>query len=138
MDIRPAKATDFERVWPLMRDFPLGAEPTYAVAERSFASILAHQGAALLVASAGEGIVGYALVYEQPTLFADGPSAYVQELMVDEARRGSGIGGALMAAAEQWARDRGCRYVRLATSMAEEFYRARGYDQVAAFFKKPL
>jgi hypothetical protein len=81
VDIKPAAAADFEHLWPLMRDFPLGAEPTYAIAERSFASILAHQGAALLVASAGEGIVGYVLGYEQPTLFADGPSAYVQELM---------------------------------------------------------
>ncbi len=138
MDIRLATATDFEQLWPVLSAFPNGIEPVRAVAERSLASIRAHPGAALLVAHMGGAIVGYVLVFDQPTLFADGPAAYVQELMVDEPHRNEGVGGALMASAENWARERGCRSIRLVTSRAGAFYLARGYEEASTFFKKSL
>jgi len=52
-----------------------------AVFERSFVAILTHQGAALLVASTGDAMVGYeqvAAFYEKPLwpLSAAGPRKY--------------------------------------------------------------
>ncbi len=52
-------------------------------------------------------------------------------LVVDEARRGKGVGGALLAAAEEWARLRGFASIRLRTNVvrneAHAFYERAGY-----------
>ena len=45
--------------------------------------------------------------------FTDHPRAYVEILVVAEEAEGRGIGKALMAHAEQWAREHGCREVVL-------------------------
>lgn len=43
-----------------------------------------------------------------------------------------------MAAFERHAADRGCRLVALATRRAAPFYRALGYQESAAYFRKVL
>jgi GNAT superfamily N-acetyltransferase len=42
----------------------------------------------------------------------------------------------IMAAAEDWARERGASYVALATRRAAPFYQALGYQDAAIYFKK--
>lgn len=55
---------------------------------------------------------------------------YVEQLWVDESRRGAGVGSALLRAAEEEARRRGCRGVWLDTYsfQARPFYEAHGYE----------
>ncbi|WP_246024147.1 GNAT family N-acetyltransferase [Azospirillum ramasamyi] len=55
---------------------------------------------------------------------------YVDLLWVDESTRGSGLGGRILAAAEQEARLRGCRWSRLYTYdfQAPGFYPKQGYS----------
>lgn len=58
---------------------------------------------------------------------------HVNQLWVDGACRGAGLGGRLLAEAERIAaRERGCAAVRLETwdFQAPDFYRAKGYDVV--------
>jgi hypothetical protein len=43
-----------------------------------------------------------------------------------------------MSAFEQWAVDHGCALVALATRRAAPFYRALGYEESAAYFRKVL
>ena len=43
-----------------------------------------------------------------------------------------------MAAAEDWGRRCGARYVALANRRAGPFYRALGYEDSAVYFKKTL
>lgn len=68
---------------------------------------------AVLVAESpnGAGLVGFAEVGERA--FADGcdtaPVAYLEGWYVDEDFRGQGIGRALIATAEEWAREQGYR-----------------------------
>jgi GNAT superfamily N-acetyltransferase len=54
--------------------------------------------------------------------------------VVDEQARGAGVGRALMARAEQWARDHGCVAVTLRTNVvrteAHAFYEKLGYGNV--------
>jgi GNAT superfamily N-acetyltransferase len=60
---------------------------------------------------------------------------HVTYLWVDERHRGAGLGGALLARAEEIARaERGCAAARLETwdFQAPDFYRARGYEIVCA------
>ena len=48
------------------------------------------------------------------------------------------MGGALLSAFEQWAGGQGCALVALATRRAAQFYRAVGYEESAAYFRKVL
>jgi len=58
--------------------------------------------------------------------------------MVEEVQRRDGVGRALMAAFEAWAKSRGSRLVGLATRRAAPFYKALGYEESATFFRKLL
>lgn len=55
---------------------------------------------------------------------------YVELLWVDEAERGRGLGGQLLARAEEIARERGCRNAHLETHdfQSLDFYLRRGYE----------
>jgi GNAT superfamily N-acetyltransferase len=90
------------------------------------------------VAEIDETIVGYLLASFHGTLFANRPVAWVEEIMVAEAKRRSGIGRALMGEAERWAKGIPTAYIGLATRRAGEFYEALGYEQSASFFNKLL
>jgi GNAT superfamily N-acetyltransferase len=68
---------------------------------------------------------------------------HIDALMVDQAAWQRGIGTALLAAAEEWGRDRGAQVVRLDTyadsPVSVPFYeRHMGYRRRAIVFQKPL
>ncbi|MDH7489563.1 MAG: GNAT family N-acetyltransferase [Anaerolineae bacterium] len=88
---------------------------------------------AVFVAEAKGNVVGWVHVYAVPML--ESPAhAEIGGLVVDEAHRGRGIGRALMARAEAWARDMGLGVVRLRSNViraeAHAFYEHIGYAQV--------
>ena len=60
--------------------------------------------------------------------------AEIRGLVVGEAQRGGGIGAALVAAAEEWARSRDCPRVRVRSNVVRErthrFYERLGYHAV--------
>ena len=64
--------------------------------------------------------------------------AWVEEVAVDAGAQHLGLGRALMAEFEGWARDRQARLVALATRRADAFYVALGYERSAAYFRKLL
>jgi GNAT superfamily N-acetyltransferase len=63
---------------------------------------------------------------QRPQIRLSGRSANIDELVVDERRRGEGIGSALLESALNHARDLGCARVDLTTSRARSSYR-RGF-----------
>jgi GNAT superfamily N-acetyltransferase len=71
--------------------------------------------------------------------FTWGGYARVELLWVDESRRRQGIGRALLAAAEDEARRRGCATMVLDTHsfQAPDFYPALGYTKVGEFTETP-
>lgn len=60
-----------------------------------------------------------------------GNTALLRSLVVDPARRGDGIGSALVAAAEQRARELSLASITLLTQTAAPFFASRGYVQIA-------
>ena len=86
----------------------------------------------------GEETVGYLLGFEHLTFYANGPVGWVEEVFVRGQDRGRGAGRALMSAFEQWAAVRDCALIALATRRAAPFYRALGYEESAAYFRKIL
>jgi GNAT superfamily N-acetyltransferase len=137
--VRPAVPGDRDQVWPLARDLATSYVPERPAFDRSFGLLLPDPAALILVAEApGPRLVGYLLATSHPAFHANGEVAWVEELMVAASARRSGVGRALMAAAETWARHRGAAYIALATRRAAPFYQALPYDESATYFKMPL
>ncbi|PSQ19115.1 N-acetyltransferase [Halobacteriales archaeon QS_8_69_26] len=86
-------------------------------------------------------LVGVAGVVEA-TVLHHARHAWLYDLVVDESRRGEGYGSELVAFVEDWAADRGCEYVALAspdsTEAVHRYYRDRGYDIWGHVIEKEL
>jgi GNAT superfamily N-acetyltransferase len=61
--------------------------------------------------------IGLACVTAHATIHAVAPVGYITALVTTSAARGTGVGRALVTAAETWAREQGC--VRLSVTSAE-------------------
>ena len=121
----------------------LGYEMTEAELERRFDEVSSAPEHSLLVAETAGQVVGLMHVFARPAL--ENPrEAVVQAIVVDEAFRRSGAGRHLMAAAEQWGSERGCRSVVLSSNIARApahaFYAALGYrvSATSLVFRKEL
>lgn len=71
-----------------------------------------------------------------------GKHVWVHELVVDEPHRGSGHGGELLSWVEEWADERGCSCVELASGLwrddAHAFYEDHGMEKYCYTFKREL
>jgi GNAT superfamily N-acetyltransferase len=139
MTIRLAAITDADEVWHLVQDFAPTFQPEREAFDLTFRSQLETTQTLVLVAEQSAGsVVGYLLADCRATFLANGPVAWVEEVMVAERARRQGVGQALMIEVESWAEAQGAAYVSLASRRAGEFYLALGYEDVATFYKKPL
>jgi protein-tyrosine-phosphatase/N-acetylglutamate synthase-like GNAT family acetyltransferase len=87
-------------------------------------SDLAESSPVLLGARDAAGLVGVVGVE------VHGESGLLRSLAVRSAARGTGLGGALVDAAERFARARGIRRLFLLTDTAERFFARRGFSRV--------
>ena len=111
--IRPARIGDDEPVWPLARDFATSFRPQRVAFDSAWVQLVGDPHTLLLVAESPErGIVGYLLANSHLTFLANGPVAWLEEVMVDEhARHRSRViycrspraGDRLDLAAHEWA-----------------------------------
>jgi len=139
MRIRKAEAQDKSALFLLARDFATSFAVEQSAFEEAFMQLLAHPEAFLGVAAADGGTVaGYVLGFDHLTFFAGGRVAWVEEIMVGEPFRRQGVGQKLMETFEEWAKARQAKQIALATRRAGEFYRALGYEESAAYFRKRL
>ena len=80
---------------------------------------------------------GYTCLYWTFSSVSASHVALLNDLYVDPARRGAGVGEALMAAAREVARQRGCSHLRWCTELhnrrAQRLYERVGADRVALF-----
>lgn len=132
MLIRNLLIHDLQSVHDLLRQ--LGYDVVDAKLEKRAKNVLLAPSHHALVAITEDTVVGVLHVYERPAL--ERPrEAVVQMLVVEEGRRGKGIGKGLMQAAEAWARDRGIGAIVLHTRIdrteAQAFYAQLGYETAA-------
>lgn len=129
MKIRPARATDAAEIVRLCEQ--LGYRTPAAQARR----VLASKGSAVLVADLDGFVAGFAEVRkDEPSLISDPSRAELVGLVVDEGFRSGGVGAALVAAAEAWAKGRKLSCLRLRCNVKREaahrFYERHGYEHV--------
>jgi GNAT superfamily N-acetyltransferase len=136
--VREANPNDIDDVFFLLEHFATSFTPD----RKSFEDCvdhLIHDGSAWLAVAECDGeIVGYCLGFDHYALYANGRVSWVEEITIKEPLRRKGIGRALMAEFEAWARSRDSRLVALATRRAAPFYAALGYEESAIYFRKLL
>ena len=148
MQIRAARDADIPAVvnayeWLFA---PPGAKPAGwdpgAAAERLAVAIASDLAQVLVADADGAGIAGICTVYDELDSVRFGRRAWVEDLAVDPERRSAGVGKALLDAAKDWARARGCSHLELDSGMgrkdAHRFYRREGAVNEAISFHFPL
>lgn len=136
MNIRPADADDESQLLRLVGLFPTTKPVASPAFRAAFHAKLGDPRSYLAVAEQGPDLQGCVGGYCHPALYAAGSTAWVDELLVEPAARGHGVGRALMLAFERWAESKGCALVSLATRNAGRFYERLGYESTAAYYKK--
>lgn len=143
--IRPALTSDFEAYCALVTEVDAlhtAAEPLYfqdpGIPARSrdyFEGLLADPDKAVFLAEFGGAPAGYLHIEERkiagPPILVSLRFAYVGDIVVAKAFQRQGLGMALMAEAERWARARGLLELRLNVrgfnASAAAFYEAQGF-----------
>lgn len=123
--LRRAAPGDAAEVARLLHDFNAEFDeptPGVAVLTERLRAMLAN--GELVVLLAGEGPAGFAQLRFLRTVWSNALSVYLEELYVVPARRGEGIGRALLDAAMATAREGGADRIDLNTAETDEAARA--------------
>ena len=114
-------------------------DPTH---HQSFAGHLRQLGNVTLVAEIDAVVVGVIDMEYHQRLGDHRPQARVNDVVVTERARGSGVGTALLRRAEELARKRGCFRMSLVTATWRDasiaFYRREGWHDYGEWLVKPL
>ncbi len=123
---------DLDDAQRLMRD--LGYEIEIAELAKRFHAVRAYDDHAIFTARIDGEVLGIVHIYQRAAL--EKPvEAYVQSFVVSAAKQRTGIGHALMQAAEDWAQARCLPSISLHTSQHREgalaFYTREGFEEVS-------
>jgi GNAT superfamily N-acetyltransferase len=87
-------------------------------------------------------VLGVVTVHALSVLHAEAPVAQLTALVVHATARGRGVGAALVAAAERWARARGAARIVVTTALhrvqAPRFYERLGYEHTGRRYVRTL
>jgi GNAT superfamily N-acetyltransferase len=139
--VRPPLPTDATALAALAGEL---GYPTSAEALLGRLAALHPTDAAVMVSTDADDVpTGWCHVEMRRTL-VEPMSALIVGLVIGEGHRSAGIGAALLAAAEAWARARGCKRLVVATRVtrerAHQFYAREGYEvaKTSYFLTKAL
>lgn len=140
--IEKATEADFDGVVSLLHQLWPGKDLESKVLFPIYASGVNDSRRAFLVARAAGKVVGFGCMTIKNDLWVAGNLAYVDELVVDEAFRGRGIGTRLMEEMVLIADEHGCKKIELDSAFhrvrAHEFYRNLGFEKRSFVFSKDL
>jgi len=145
--IRPAIESDIPRILELYVQLAAGGSPdemdkddSPGDYQKAFSNIYALPGCELLVAEESGEVVGTTMLMIVPNLSHKGlPWAIVENVVIDEKCRRSGIGKLLMDYCADRAKEAGCYKVQLLSNKrrneAHKFYNSIGYEASAEGFR---
>jgi ribosomal protein S18 acetylase RimI-like enzyme len=121
----------------------LGYTPDARDFTETFTQVARHPEAAVFVLAEGVRVVGYLAVSHRPQIRLGGRIASIDELAIDPAYSGRGLGSFLLDQALELARGLACVRIEVATrrsrdSYARGFYRKHGFTEVdSALLRQP-
>jgi len=137
--IREARPGDEEGLFVLVRQLGHAFPPKRDAFDATIASYFAGEqpSVVLYVAEGADGpLQGYALTTIVPLLATNGPSAQLQELVVDEGARGLDVGTQLVRAVEAECERRGVTQLTVASRRAGGFYDRLGFHESAEYMRR--
>jgi GNAT superfamily N-acetyltransferase len=137
--IREAHPGDEEGLFALVRELGHAFPPVRGAFDATIASYFAgEQPSVVVYVSEGSdgALQGYALTTIVPLLATNGPSAQLQELVVDEAARGLDVGTQLVRAVEAECERRGVTQLTVASRRAGGFYDRLGFHESAEYMRR--
>ena len=141
--VRRADVGDARLIAQLLHDFNREFDeptPSVTVLAQRVAQLL--RGGDTVVLLVGDGPDGLAVLRLRDAIWSSGRECYLAELYVSPARRGNGLGRALMQAALREARDRGADTMEIAVDepdlAARRLYESLGFTNRAGGAEGPL
>jgi GNAT superfamily N-acetyltransferase len=136
--VRDARSTDAVDLASLSTQLGYPASPE-SMPDR-LARLAGDVNARAIVAESDGGIAGMLTIHLRYTLNHAAPIAQITLLVVNESARGKGVGRALVAEAERWAKSRGSRRINVTTQLsragAHAFYESVGYAHTGRRYGK--
>ncbi len=140
--IRKCARSDFEQVLSLLRQLWPDRELDREALEETFLYNLDREHQHYLCAVCGEELVGFCSLSLRKSLWGQGFLGYIDELVVEEARRGEGTGGMLLECALELAKEEGCRRIELDSAFhreeAHRFYEGHGFKGTCLLFSREI
>jgi ribosomal protein S18 acetylase RimI-like enzyme len=136
--VRKATQEDMLEIFNLANQLSESINISESYFQANFYHFIENDSHCLLVAVQNGAVSGYVSGCFHNTIYASGPVAYVDEIVVDVPARGMRIGSILMTQFEEVSKEKGCVIVSLATYGAKNFYEALGYNSKAGYYKKYL
>lgn len=137
--IREARPGDEDGLFALVGQMGHAFPPIRAAFDTTISSYLAGEQPSVLlyVAEGPDGAPqGYALTTIVPLLATNGPSAQLQELVVDPSARGLDLGTQLVRAVEAECERRGVTQLTVASRRAGGFYDRLGFHESAEYMRR--
>jgi GNAT superfamily N-acetyltransferase len=137
--IREARPGDEDGLFALVGELGHAFPPVRDAFDVTIASYFAGEQPSVVVyvsEGADGALQGYALTTIVPLLATNGPSAQLQELVVDEAARGLDVGTQLVRAVEAECERRGVTQLTVASRRAGGFYDRLGFHESAEYMRR--
>jgi GNAT superfamily N-acetyltransferase len=138
--VRPAAPADAGAIASLLSE--LGYPVSGEFAAQQLAEFAREPRSLVAVAVDGGTVVGLVATHVVPRLDSDVRSCRIVDIVVAASRRRSGVGSALLAAAEAEARHQDCRRIDLSTGdwrgEAHQFYERMGFESRSRGYLKRL
>jgi len=138
--IRECAIDDFEPVLRLLRQLWPDRGLDRGALEDVFRHNLGRGDQYYLCAVSGKELLGFCSLSVRKSLWGQGLLGYVDELVVDESRRGEGIGGMLLQRSLELAKNDGCSRVELDSAFhreeAHRFYEKHGFKSICLLFSR--
>ena len=140
IEYRPAQSSDFDGVVQLLRQLWLAKPINPSVLKPIFERIIISRH--YLCAIHQDLVIGFGGVSFRDNLWQEGTIAFVEELVVDAAYRGKGVGREIMRRLHELAQSRGCKRLELDSGFhrveAHHFYEGLGMEKRAYLFSQKL